>query len=122
MEDATLNDATDQADPHFRFARLAVDKAKLCPIDADAPNPFPRVAIVIAKGGVILGWAAKGVGGECIMNGGTTQSFSASNQDHAEQSLLAQLHSRKFDLKGAVAYITLEPCTSGERGHRALIS
>jgi hypothetical protein len=51
-----LNDATDQADCHYRFARLAVDKAKLCPVNADAPNPPPRVAIVIARGDVILGW------------------------------------------------------------------
>jgi hypothetical protein len=33
-----------------------VDKAKLCPVNADAPNPPPRVAIVIARGDVILGW------------------------------------------------------------------
>ena len=50
------------------------------------------------------------------MDGGVTQSFGASNQDHAEQLLLKQLQSREFDLKGSVAYITLEPCTERRTG------
>jgi hypothetical protein len=59
-----LSDMMDNDDYHYEFARLAVDKAKLCPTDAAASNPLPRGGIVIAKGNVILGWAAKSVGGE----------------------------------------------------------
>jgi pyrimidine deaminase RibD-like protein len=98
---------------HYEFARLAVDKAKLCPTDAAASNPLPRVGVVIARGNVILGWAAKGIGGECIKNG-EMHSFDASKQDHAEQTLLK--HLSPVDLTGAAAYVTLEPCIKRKKG------
>jgi pyrimidine deaminase RibD-like protein len=108
-----LNDALNQVDYHYEFARLAVDKAKLCLVDATASNPPPRVGIVIAMGDVILGWAAKGIEGKYTKDG-EMHSFSAAKQEHAEQALLAQLG--HIDLTGAAAYITLEPCTKRKNG------
>lgn len=93
------------------FARLAVDKAKLCPVSATLQNP--RVGIVIQRGGVLLGWAAKGYGGEFVLDGGCVH-FKVLPEEHAEQALLAQLHPP--DLIGASAYVTLEPCTKRKTG------
>lgn len=92
----------------YLHARLAVDKAKLCPVNEHGSNPRPRVAIVIASKDAVLGWCAKGYGGE-IYTSGTTTTFTAKNSDHAEQLLLSQL--MDMDLSAASAYVTLEPCT-----------
>jgi pyrimidine deaminase RibD-like protein len=71
------------------------------------------VGFVLEKNGVLLGWAAKGFGGECIVNG-EAQPFEVLPQEHAEQALLAKLHSS--DLTGASAYVTLEPCAKRRQG------
>jgi len=101
------------ADLDFEFCRLAVDKAKTCPVNQADANPAPRVAIVIAKDGALVGWAAKGVGGECVIEG-QTRPFDAKRHQHAEQLLLEAL--RPIDLAGATAYVTLEPCTRRKKG------
>lgn len=98
---------------HYKFARLAVDKAKLCPVNAASQNPQPRVGIVLENNGALLGWAAKGCRGEYIADG-RLHPFELLPQEHAEQALLAKLHS--FDLAGASAYVTLEPCTKRRSG------
>lgn len=108
-----MQDDTDGADFHYECARLAVDKAKLGKIDIAISNPPPRVGIVIAKGDVILGWAAKGAGGERI-SCNEAHPFSSNKHDHAEQALLAELSG--LDLTGATAYVTLEPCTKRRKG------
>jgi pyrimidine deaminase RibD-like protein len=97
-------------DPHYVFARLAVDKAKLCPVSLTTGNPAPRVAIVIARAGSLLGWAAKGVGGECASG----DTFDVLPTEHAESALLARLSNE--DLSTATAYVTLEPCTRRRKG------
>lgn len=97
----------------YDFCRLAVDKAKLCPVNAAHSNPPPRVAIVIAEGGQLIGWAAKGVGGQRFVDG-VLQDFAASGADHAEQLLLDQVGSAHF--ASATAYVTLEPCTKRRAG------
>lgn len=97
----------------YEFARLAVDKAKLCPVDEASGNPMPRVGVVIAKDGMLIGWAAKGVGGEYAI-GERIQKFDVTPTEHAEQALLAQLHS--VDLTGSSVYVTLEPCTKRKTG------
>ncbi len=89
----------------YAFARMAVDKAKLCPVDAASKNALPRVAIVIAEGDRLVGWYAKGHGGE-IEN---QRIMAAAPNAHAEQALLEALGDR--DLSAASAYVTLEPCT-----------
>ena len=76
-------------------------------------QPSPRVAIVLAKGGTVLGWAAKGVGGELFTDNGT-QSFKAFGQAHAEKLLLSRID--PADVSGARAYVTLEPCTKRNKG------
>lgn len=108
-----MNGAGNRQDCHYDFARLAVDKAKLCPIDATSPNPVPRVAVVIAMGDRIVGWAAKGVGGE-FLNDGAMHPFNVDIREHAEKALLAKLD--HLDLTGAAAYVTLEPCTKRKTG------
>lgn len=97
----------------YRFARLAVDKAKLCPPEDQKPNPSPRVAIVLARGSELLGWAAKKVGGEYLVDG-EMRGFPEHRTAHAEESLLAQF--RGQDLNGSTAYVTLEPCTKKNKG------
>jgi diaminohydroxyphosphoribosylaminopyrimidine deaminase/5-amino-6-(5-phosphoribosylamino)uracil reductase len=97
----------------YKLARLAVDKAKLCPVSTASQNPPPRVGIVLAKDGVLLGWAAKGFGGEYIVNG-EAHLFKVQPHEHAEQALIAKLNSA--DLIGASAYVTLEPCAKRRRG------
>ena len=98
---------------HYQAARLAVDKAKLCPTDQNFNNPSPRVGIVLVKNGVLLGWAAKGFGGE-YMKDGHLRSFQAMPQEHAEQALLDQFS--LCDITEALAYVTLEPCTRRKSG------
>jgi len=93
---------------HYRFARLAVDKAKLCSVDTSAKNVAPRVAIVIAVESELIGWCAKGHGGE-VLEFGNTRVFTARPNLHAEEALLGQLKGR--NLSNATAYVTLEPCT-----------
>jgi pyrimidine deaminase RibD-like protein len=93
---------------HYLFARLAVDKAKLCPVDHQAQNPAPRVGIVLARGAELIGWYAKGVGGQ-FMDMDQLKEFTAKPSAHAEQALLEQMAG--VDLSDATAYITLEPCT-----------
>lgn len=66
---------SEQDTPYYWFSRMAVDKAKLCPVSA-TKNPMPRVAIVIASEDHLLGWCAKGVGGEFLTAEGF-QAFSA---------------------------------------------
>ena len=97
----------------YRFARLAIDKAKLCPSAASPHNPPPRVAILLAKGDAVLGWAAKGHGGQYTIDG-VTQDFEALPREHAEEALLEKLG--PIDLTGATAYVTLEPCTRRKTG------
>jgi diaminohydroxyphosphoribosylaminopyrimidine deaminase/5-amino-6-(5-phosphoribosylamino)uracil reductase len=97
----------------YRFARLAVDKAKLCPAAASHHNPAPRVGIALVKDGAVLGWAAKGHGGQYVI-GGVMQDFQALPREHAEEALLAKLAST--DLTGAATYVTLEPCTQRKTG------
>jgi diaminohydroxyphosphoribosylaminopyrimidine deaminase/5-amino-6-(5-phosphoribosylamino)uracil reductase len=99
--------------PRYIFSRLAVDKAKLCTVDKLSKNPIPRVAIVIARGEIMLGWYAKGVGGQFIESN-QLKDFSAKQNAHAEQALLEQM--AEVDLAGATAYVTLEPCTKRLRG------
>lgn len=98
----------------YRFARLAVDKAKLCPVNTAVQNPAPRVAIVIERNGALIGWAAKGYGGIVMRHDGSAVEFKASASEHAEKALLDQLID--IDLNGASAYVTLEPCTKRNRG------
>ena len=97
----------------YKFARLAVDKAKLCSVNATSQNPPPRVGIVLEKNGVMLGWAAKGHNGVYVIDG-VEHSFKILKHEHAEQALLSKLHFS--DLTGATAYITLEPCTKRKKG------
>ena len=103
----------DPNSPDYLFSRMAVDKAKLCQVDASGENPAPRVAIVLAKNQGLLGWAAKGVGGEYCTDG-TTHAFESPGNEHAEQSLLAKLGD--IDFSDVVAYVTLEPCTHRRKG------
>lgn len=77
---------------------MAVDKAKLCPVNA-TKNPMPRVAIVIGVGDHLIGWCAKGAGGEFVTADGL-QAFSAEASSHAEQALLEKLQGT--DLTGRV--------------------
>lgn len=91
----------------YGFSRMAVDKAKLCPVSA-TKNPMPKVAIVIAIEDRLLGWCAKGVGGEFLTVDGF-KAFSVEANTHAEQALLEKL--QEVDLSNATAYVTLEPCT-----------
>jgi diaminohydroxyphosphoribosylaminopyrimidine deaminase/5-amino-6-(5-phosphoribosylamino)uracil reductase len=93
---------------HYKFARLAVDSAKLCPVDPESKNAVPRVAIVIADGEQLIGWFAKGHGGEVWVDG-EVRTISSVSSAHAEQALLEALKPRS--LCNATAYVTLEPCT-----------
>ena len=98
----------------YDFARMAVDKAKLCPVDAKVSNPVPRVAIVLERNGTLIGWAAKGYGG-CVQNvDGVEVIFDVKPNEHAEKALLDNLVD--VDLEGATAHVTLEPCTKRNRG------
>jgi len=58
-----------------------------------APNP--RIGCVIVKGGVVIG-------------AGHTQ---PAGQAHAEIQALRDAHARGNDVRGATAYVTLEPCS-----------
>lgn len=98
---------------HYTHSRTAVDKAKLCPIDTTRPNPPPRVAIVLADGERMIGWAAKGHGGEVVVNA-KSRVFDVTPAEHAEEALLREL--ADTELSNATAYITLEPCTSRNKG------
>ncbi|RTD94155.1 hypothetical protein EJO68_10125 [Variovorax atrisoli] len=95
-------------DPHYVFCRLAVDKAKLCVVSPTSSNPPPRVAVVFARGSKIIGWYAKGVGGQ-FLDGEHLVDFVAKSNAHAEQALIEKMHG--FDFSDATAYVTLEPCT-----------
>lgn len=57
-----------------------------------APNP--RVGCVIVRDG-------------CLLGAGVTQ---AAGQDHAEVQALKDAQARGHDVRGATAYVTLEPC------------
>jgi pyrimidine deaminase RibD-like protein len=93
---------------HYRHCRTAVDHAKLCPVDLNSANPAPRVGIVVAIGEQVLGWAAKGYGGEILLPEAHPRAFAARANEHAEEALLRQLG--EAELANAVAYVTLEPC------------
>ena len=69
------------------------------------------MAVVLADGPNLIGWAAKGYGGE-LGDGATA--FSAAGNKHAEQALLEALG--PVDLSAATAYVTLEPCTRRRKG------
>lgn len=97
----------------YTYCRLAVDKAKLCLVNAAQSNPSPRVAVVVAEGAQLIGWAAKGVGGQCVVDG-VLQDFTSAGAGHAEQMLLDQLGSA--NLANSTAYVTLEPCTKRRSG------
>ena len=90
-----------------------MDKAKLCLFNSADTNPVPRVAIVLAQGAQLIGWAAKGYGGQRFV-GGELKEFAASGPNHAEQLLLDELGSADFAT--ATAYVTLEPCTKRRAG------
>jgi pyrimidine deaminase RibD-like protein len=107
------NDNEESPTADHEFARLAVDKAKLCPVKAGIQNPPPRVGIVIAKDNALLGWVAKGHGGETAIDGNRVWFPVALNQ-HAEEALLEKLQA--IDLSGATAFVTLEPCTRRKNG------
>ncbi|WP_082055062.1 hypothetical protein [Cupriavidus basilensis] len=94
--------------PQYIFSRLAVDKAKLCPVDHQAQNPAPRVGIVLARGAELIGWYAKGVGGQ-FLDEHQLKAFTARPNAHAEQALLEQMAGADFS--AVTAYVTLEPCT-----------
>ncbi len=98
----------------YDFARMAVDKAKLCPVDTTRSNPVPRVAIVLERNGALIGWAAKGYGGCVLSVDGVGVMFDVKPNEHAEKALLDNLVD--VDLVGATAYVTLEPCTKRKRG------
>jgi pyrimidine deaminase RibD-like protein len=100
---------TSPGTPNYDFARLAVDKAKLCPVNPSAKHAPPRVAVVIAEGTDLLGWYAKEFGGE-INAHGDLQKIGPVRKAHAEEALLKALEGR--DLSNATAYVTLEPCTN----------
>ena len=57
-------------------------------------SPNPRIGCVIVAGGQVIG-------------AGVTQ---AAGQDHAEVQALANAAARGNDVRGATAYVTLEPC------------
>ena len=99
---------TDMDSIHYEFARLAVDKAKLCPVDPSSKNPLPRVAVVIADGDRLVGWYAKGHGGE-VGQKPNVSTIPLVKNAHAEQALLEALD--EHDLSKTTAYVTLEPCT-----------
>ena len=101
------------SNPYY-FARMAVDKAKLCPVDATLSNPVPRVAIVLERSGTLLGWAAKGHGGGVLNAEGVETTFEVKPSEHAEKALLEKLPG--VNLEGATAHVTLEPCTKRKRG------
>ncbi len=65
-------------------------------------SPRPSVGAVIVKDGHILG------GGQ-ILGGGHTQT--GNGTPHAEVMALRQARENGFDLRGASAYVTLEPCS-----------
>ena len=92
----------------YRFSRLAVDMAKLSLVNPESANPPPRVGIVLARGDEVIGWYAKGVGGQC-RNASGMEDFVANPSAHAEQALLEQI--ADADLSDVTAYVTLEPCT-----------
>lgn len=93
----------------YRFARLAVDKAKLSVVNPNSANPPPRVGIVLARGDELIGWYAKGVGGQTRNAVAGFDDFVAKPSAHAEQALLEQF--TDVDLSDVTAYVTLEPCT-----------
>ncbi|CAA2108218.1 hypothetical protein [Variovorax paradoxus] len=95
-------------DVHYQFSRLAVDKAKLCLSRIAVTNPPPRVGVVLARDSQLLGWYAKSFGGQ-FFDGDAMVNFEAKPSAHAEQALLEKLDG--LDLRGVVAYVTLEPCT-----------
>ena len=86
-----------------------MEKAKLCPVDLPQTNPLPRVAIGLANGIAVVGWAAKGYGSEVFVPTVKARTFSLVANKHAEEALLRQLEDA--DLSGVTAYVTLEPCT-----------
>lgn len=57
-------------------------------------SPNPRIGCVIVRDGVVIG-------------AGVTQ---AAGQDHAEIQALKDAQARGHDVRGATAYVTLEPC------------
>ncbi|CDG84424.1 bifunctional diaminohydroxyphosphoribosylaminopyrimidine deaminase/5-amino-6-(5-phosphoribosylamino)uracil reductase RibD [Janthinobacterium agaricidamnosum] len=57
-------------------------------------SPNPRIGAVIVKDGLVIG-------------AGVTQ---PAGQNHAEIQALADARARGFDVRGATAYVTLEPC------------
>jgi diaminohydroxyphosphoribosylaminopyrimidine deaminase/5-amino-6-(5-phosphoribosylamino)uracil reductase len=83
----TLPDETD-----LNYMRRALRAAARCSPLA-APNP--RVGCVIVKGGVILGEG-------CTQKPGS---------NHAEIQALADAKNKGHDVRGATAYVTLEPCS-----------
>ena len=72
----------------------AVNLAENCtPTD---PSRTPRLGVVIAQNGVVIGQAFRGVGGQ--------------DDDHAELKAVSTVVD-KTQLAGASVYTTLEPCT-----------
>ncbi|WP_256077706.1 bifunctional diaminohydroxyphosphoribosylaminopyrimidine deaminase/5-amino-6-(5-phosphoribosylamino)uracil reductase RibD [Massilia sp. YIM B04103] len=58
-------------------------------------SPNPRIGCVIVRGGEVIG-------------AGVTQ---AAGQDHAEIQAMKDAQQRGHDVRGATAYVTLEPCS-----------
>lgn len=97
----------------YKMARKAVDVAKLCPVNKQSSNPIPRVGVVIFKDNMLLGWYAKGFGGEYLTAEGMVR-FKSKNSAHAEEALLDVLSN--YDLTKAILFATLEPCTERRQG------
>lgn len=104
---------TDDESSDYRFSRMAVDKAKLCPIRDSDTNPQARVAVVVAIKNNLIGWCSKGLGGQ-VLKDGEPIDFDVEDKLHAEEALLNQLSG--YDLSAASVYVTLEPCTRRRRG------
>ena len=82
---------SDSEDRH-RWMHRALDRARDAIFRTD---PNPRVGCVLVRDGVLLGeGATQAVGGP-----------------HAEVEALSDARSRGVDVRGATAYVTLEPCS-----------
>jgi pyrimidine deaminase RibD-like protein len=85
----------DVAMTHLELMLRAVELANLC--EPNDPKKTPRLGVVIARNGVIIGEASRGTGLE-------------GQDEHAEPIAIASVLS-KSQIPGATVYTTLEPCT-----------
>jgi diaminohydroxyphosphoribosylaminopyrimidine deaminase/5-amino-6-(5-phosphoribosylamino)uracil reductase len=82
------------ADEHYRWMRKAVALAAQSVSESDRTDPMPAVGAVIVKGGVEVASAYRG---QCAPG------------NHAERCAIES--AAGTDLRGAVVYTTLEPCS-----------